>query len=225
MIYPFNKLKIQYAYSLKEVLKYGLNELGYTYDYPKGDSTTFTRALFTHYGIAFPISTTIPTTYIDDTNLGLFNRVIERYWDEIVFVSDEEMENPLNILSYPDILYKTRRFLGKFIDLVLFTYEKYTTILKAYSDNRANLMDQLSKTISGNDTRRDNDTPQDSGTFDDDSHTSFISQGEIENNEYWDDAPLIDRLDKIEKLYQQTMKNWVNEFKDLFIEGGNIHEV
>ena len=70
MIYPFRKdLKIEYAYKLSDVLKYGLNELGYTANYPKADTTAFTRNLFTYYGINFPANTLIPQKYLDNDRM------------------------------------------------------------------------------------------------------------------------------------------------------------
>lgn len=226
MIYPFRKdLKIEYAYKFSDILKYGLNELGYTANYPKADTTAFTRNLFTHYGINFPSASLIPQKYLDSDRMGLLNKLIERYWDEYVFTSEEDLSDPLNILTTTDILYKTRRLLGKIIDIIQFTYNKYASILDSYDTAKTKLLDKMNKTISGSDTRRDNDTPQDGGDYSDDNHTSFISQGQVDNEENWDDTPIIERLDKIERLYQQTFRNWVDEFKDLFIEGGNFHEI
>ena len=227
MIHPINSCKINYAYSLKEIMKYGLANLTtpYTADYPLANSTIFARTLFSSYGVDFPANTLIPNKYIDDSSMGLLNGIIERYWDEYVFISDENMENPMDILSHPEILYKTRRFLGRVVNIVMLTYSKYSAILNSYETEKTHLLDQMNKSISGSDTRRDNDTPQDGGTFDDDNHTSFISQGEVSNEESWDDTPVIERLDKISKLYELTMKKWLDEFSGLFTEGGNIHEL
>lgn len=222
---PWKIYKEHYAYSLKEVLNIGLTSLGYTSDYPLADTTIFTRSLFTPYGITFPAAALIPAKYIDSTRLDLLNKIIERYWDEYIFQSEEYMEDASQLLSFPDILYKTRRFIGKLISIIEFTYEKYTAILKSYDSEKSHLLDQLNKTISGSDTRRDNDTPQDEGDYDNDAHTSFISQGQVSNIENWDDTSIIERLDKIQNMYQKTMFNWVNEFKGLFIEGGNYHEI
>ena len=225
MINLFNSYKFAYAYSLSDILKYGLSQLSpaYTADYPKATTAIFTRAIFASYGVNAPSTSIIPAKYLDETHVDLINGIIERYWDEFVLLSEENMEDPTQILSYPDILYKVRRFLGKLIDLINFTYPKYAAILSSYDSKKTHLLDQMNKSISGNDTRRDNDTPQDGGEFDDDNHTSFISQGEVSNEENWDDTPIIERLDKISKLYEQTKRKWLDEFKDLFIEGGNIH--
>ena len=43
----------------------------------------------------------------------------------------------------------------------------------------------------------------------------------MDNTESWDSEPIIDRLDKISRLYHKVMEEWLDEFKDLFVEGGN----
>ena len=217
--------EIQYCYKLSDVLEYGLNELGYSAKYPQADSTAFTRALFTKYGLAFPSSSLIPTNYIDDNHLGIINRVIETYWDEYVFECEEELTNNLQILSSTEVLYLTRRFLGKFMSVIENTWQKYTSILKAYETSKNDLLSKLQRISNGADVRRDNDTPQDTGDWADDTHTSFISQGTTDVTESYDDTSIIERLDKIQRLFQKTMLSWIREFKDLFVEGGNIHEI
>ena len=220
-----NNYQIQFCYKLSDVLEYGLNELGYTAKYPQADTTVFTRALFTKYGLTFPSSSLIPTNYIDDNHIGIINRVIETYWDEYVFECDEELTNNLQILSSTEILYLTRRFLGKFMAVIENTYQKYVAILTAYNTTKNDLLNKLQRISNGADVRRDNDTPQDKGDFSDDEHTSFISQGTTDVTESYDDTSIIERLDKIQKLYQKTMLAWIREFKDLFTEGGNLHEI
>lgn len=220
-----NNYEEQYCYKLSDILKYGLGELGYTADYPQADTTIFTRALFSKYGVAFPSTTLIPQAYIDDNHLGIINRVIERYWDEYVFECDEEMKDNESILTHEKVLYLTRRFLGKFVAVIENTWQKYVAILKSYKASENDLLGKLQRISNGSDTRRDNDTPQDSGDFDDDPHTSFISNGTTDVTESYDDTSLIERLDKIQRLYQKTLLSWLNEFRGLFVEGGNIHEI
>ena len=219
--------QLKYFYKLSDIISKGLATMTspYTADYPKANTTIFKRELFSVYGITFPANTIIPNKYIDNSHVDLLNRIIERYWDEYVFDSDELMDNPADILNYPEILYKTRRFLGKFIDIINNTYEKYSAILSSYETSKAHLLDQLERVTTGNDTRRENDTPQDGGDYADDNHTSYINQGETSVTETHDDTPVIERLEKIQNLYQNTMLKWLNEFNDLFIEGGNIHEL
>ena len=148
-----NNYEEMYAYKLSDVIQYGLNELGYTANYPKADTTTFTRALFTKYGLAFPSSSLIPTNYIDDDHLGIINRVIERYWDEYVFECKEKLEDNLLIMSSTEVLYLTRRFLGKFMAVIENTYQKYVSILTAYNTTKNDLLNKLQRISNGADIR------------------------------------------------------------------------
>ena len=136
-----------------------------------------------------------------------------------------EMKDNESILTHEKVLYLTRRFLGKFVAVIENTWQKYVAILKSYKASENDLLGKLQRISNGSDTRRDNDTPQDGGDFDDDPHTSFISNGTTDVTESYDDTSLIERLDKIQRLYQKTLLSWLNEFRGLFVEGGNIHEI
>ena len=257
MIIPPYKTK--YAYTLWEVMRKGLLFIGYAQTYPHaidgmGIPLKITRNVFSGYAIGIPSTTDIPEDYIDKDVHCLFSLVFYRYWNEYVLESEIEYTgtNPPE-----ELMDEFRMFISRFINILEFTWKKYTTILAAYESNKNKLMDRLQKIIDGevnnsgyqthevsnsaSGTRRDNDTPQDSGTFDDDSHTSFISEDEssssglqtrrdglkMENDvtESWDDTSIIERIEKIESKYQLTMKKWVDEFGVLFIDGGNYHEV
>ena len=213
--------KVMYAYTLYEVLSYALDNAQYG-TYPKASSTKLDRTFFSNFvGLSLPSTTDIPAKYLDDTSNDLLNLIVERYWDEYVLESEEEYPLNESLMGYPDIQYKVRRFIAKMFNIIQFTYPKYSVLLKAYDDERANLTAKLERITDGTATQRNNDTPQDGGDFSDDEHTSFISQGKVDNTESWDSEPIIDRLDKISRLYHKVMEEWLDEFKDLFVEGGN----
>ena len=215
------KYNVKYAYTLHEALSYGLDHAQYG-GYPKASSVKIDRTFFTTFAqVTLPDTTALPAKYLDDTSNDLLNLIVERYWDEYIFESEEEYIFEDDPANYPDFQYKVRRFIAKMFNIIQFTYPKYSAILKAYDDERANLTAKLEKVIAGNATTRNNDTPQDGGDFSDDGHTSYISQGTIDNTESWDSEPIIDRLDKLSKLYHNVMEEWLNEFKDMFIDGGN----
>ena len=223
-------LKVKYAYTFFDIMAHGLNSIGYQGDYPNAIAISpatnlITRYVFLPYEIRVPGSSEIPNKYIDQDHNSLLQLVFERYWEEYVFESDEEMLDNYQILTYVDILKKTRMFISKFLHILSFTWQKYTAILSAYDTAKTKLLDKLERVSSGSDIRRDNDTPQDTGDFSDDTHTSFITQGTTDVTESHDDTSLIERLDKIQRLYQDTMLKWVNEFHILFIDGGNYHEI
>lgn len=215
------KYSVKYAYTLYEILSNGLAYLSYG-DYPKASNKVITRSVFNVLcGVVMPTTDEIPEKYLDNKNYDLLNLIVERYWNEYVFESEEEYTTGDSLAGYPDIQYKTRLFISKLFNLIRFTYPKYSAILKAYEDESANLTAKLERITDGTATQRNNDTPQDGGDFADDEHTSFISQGKVDNTESWDSEPIIDRLDKISKLYHKVMEEWLDEFKDLFVEGGN----
>lgn len=215
------KYSVKYAYTLYEILSNGLAYLSYG-DYPKASNKVIGRNTFNVLcGVVMPTTDEIPEKYVDKQNYDLLNLIVERYWNEYVFESEEEYTTGDSLVGYPDIQYKTRLFVSKLFNLIRFTYPKYSAILKAYEDESANLTAKLERITDGTATQRNNDTPQDGGDFDDDNHTSFISQGKVDNTESWDSEPIIDRLDKISKLYHKVMEEWLDEFKDLFVEGGN----
>lgn len=215
------KYSVKYAYTLYEILSNGLAYLSYG-DYPKASNKIIVRNMFNVLaGVVMPDTTELPEEYIDKKNYDLLNLIIERYWNEYVFESEELYTTGASLSGYPDIQFKTRLFISKLFNLIRFTYPKYSVLLKAYSDEAANLTAKLERITDGTATQRNNDTPQDGGDFDDDEHTSFISQGKVDNTESWDSEPIIDRLDKISRLYHKVMEEWLDEFKDLFVEGGN----
>lgn len=219
------KYEVRYAYTFNEVISNMLSYLSYG-SFPKASNKVVTRTAFNVLcGVTFPDSTAMPTTYVDSKHTDLLNLLVERYWDEYVFESPEEYVYGASLTGYPDIQEKTRRLVAKLCNILQFTYPKYKALLDVYTNASLDLTAKLEKTSNGSATTRNNDTPQDSGDFDDDSHTSFISQGTADNTESWDNESLIERLDKINKLYLKTMGAWLNEFQVLFIEGGNYHEI
>lgn len=218
------KYNVKYAYTLKDIMSYAISsvyEVSSDYlPYDGLNSATITRTIFTYFSLSVDSSSVISENYLDKDRTCLLQMIFNRYWDEYV-LEDEHEVNPVTNFSPASLLYKIKRFCGKLWDLVRMTYPKYSVLLKAYSDEAANLTAKLEKILDGSATTRNNDTPQDGGDFADDSYTSYITQGKVDNTESWDNESMIERLDKINRLYHKVMEEWLNEFKDLFVEGGN----
>lgn len=176
----------------------------------------------------------------------LFKVLIERYGDCYTVSYDKVYDfsdiNTLDsssekYLAGKEQEYQAITYMNKIINRIQLTYPKYNTLLSIYDTEASNLMDGINnsytdtrtETTSGSSSgnNRLNDTPQDTGTFTDDSHTSSYSENESEassslsstfTHTATDDAEiLIDRLDKVQNKYQNLMKRWVDEFKDMFI--------
>ena len=186
--------------------------------------------------------------YIND----LFINFVNRYLNEYVFYLDKEY-NAVDLYNSADGRKEIQKFMGKLMNLMVYTYDKYSMLLKAYSDEKDNLLKKLKRTTSGEvdntgtqrtagsngNLHKENDTPQGSGDFSGDTHVSFLTKDdgtsdttrtdnlkmESSGSEEWDNEPIIDRLKKVEDSFKNVMKDWVNEFAILFVEGGNLHEI
>ena len=90
------------------------------------------------------------------------------------------------------------------------TYDRYKNLIAYYNDYIGQLMDKIKSTS----ISRFNDTPQDSGEFSDDSHTTHLTEGE----QATDLNTPIERLDEIRRKLANLMKEWSNEFAGLFYE-------
>ena len=99
----------------------------------------------------------------------------------------------------------SRNYIQKMLSIYVQTYERYAKILDIYSAEKENLLNKVEAIT------RFNDTPQDSGEFSDDSHTTHITSS---RNDY---DTLMGRIDEIDRKYRNVLKDWTNEFEPLFI--------
>lgn len=105
---------------------------------------------------------------------------------------------------------KIQSWKNKFHYLYETTKGRYEALLAAYKAAEGKLLDKLSAST----VARFNDTPQNSGLWDDDRHTTNITQTTSET----DGEPLIDRLNRIQSAYRNLMDEWCNAFAPLFGE-------
>lgn len=104
------------------------------------------------------------------------------------------------------------------IQLFNLTAPRYIPLLKQYKANESDPIGKISSTSYGK--TRFNDTPQDSGDFEDDEHTTNITQSEATTES--DSGSIMERLDALYKNWRQILRDWTTEFKGLFYgeEGG-----
>lgn len=113
---------------------------------------------------------------------------------------------------------EAKRLLQPILNVILMTYDRYANIIDIYQSNVSKLMNQVKTTTSVKNTF--NDTPQESGDFDDDMHLTNInnSQGETLMDS---DTPM-GRIREIQESLRSTLMDWSNEFDKCFIEEGNL---
>ena len=87
--------------------------------------------------------------------------------------------------------------------------DKYTMLIQNLTANKAKLLDDV-KSVS---TSRFNDTPQNSGDFSDDQHTSTVTKTENSSNV----GTMMARLNEIEDNIKQLYIDWSNEFRKFII--------
>lgn len=109
-------------------------------------------------------------------------------------------------------------YIYRFMNVLNATREKYTTILNIYRDNMSKLMDRLKNIYTG--TSRYNDTPQDSGDYEDDSHTTSITSTSTEVQA--DTKTIMEKIKEIQTSLQDVLLMWSNEFGKLFLEENNL---
>lgn len=157
----------------------------------------------------------ILTEYGDE----VMNRVWQRFFNSICF---ECVDNSEVVYEYG------KKFLTMFLNIYNNTYDKYVALLTNLDALRSKLINgkesefESSTETSGEGTNRFNDTPQNTGLFDDDEFTSNITQSETSGTSGTTSSNTTNDLYNVEKLallndkYVNVMLKWTNEFSRLF---------
>lgn len=201
-----NQMKISYLYSLKESLTL---VLGFTPN-PYSD-TNFINIIdeFTNINVAL-----LPINSEDESISLLWQYIYSRYGDMGIFTSDKAT------LTHDENKKLFENFLYKLINKIAFTQDRYLTLIKFYTQNKNDLLKQISTTSSR--VSRFNDTPQDEGVFSSDEHTTNLTEDNTTAST--DKDSLIIRLAEIQNNFENLYKNWLEEFTSLFIEELNYED-
>lgn len=113
------------------------------------------------------------------------------------------------------------KFIRKLIITYDFTKDKYIYLLNLYGEQKSNLMNQLSTTVTVKSNHRVNDTPQNGGLWTDDKHTSAYEEGGSTTTTGADPKTVMERINEIQENYKNVLKKWCKEFDPLFIAPQN----
>ena len=91
--------------------------------------------------------------------------------------------------------------------------EKYSMLIQNLNNNKQKLLDD----VKSSSVARFNDTPQNSGDFSDDPHTSNITTTENSSNA----GTMMQRLNEIEDRIKQLYLDWSDEFRKFIIWSAN----
>ena len=127
------------------------------------------------------------------------------YQETIIYVDSDESEDLVEKFA------KTK--VGQIFAWWLSSSEKYSMLIQNLTANKSKLLDDVkSSSIS-----RFNDTPQNSGDFSDDNHTSTVTKTENSSNV----STMMARLNEIEDNIKQLYIDWSNEFRKFIIWSAN----
>lgn len=191
-----NRNSIRYYYQFKEYL----NNLSDT------TFSSFTTDILSGVIVA---SNNSFSSLFENVYAIIANRYYEYAIDFVDVPVPQIMESGLEIENFTptyDIDEWRRQFYSRYCE----TVERYTVLLGFYASQKANLMNALHSL----NKVKFNDTPQDGGDFDSDSHLSSITTSETSSEM----MPIINRLDDIAVKFRKLENDWADEFKSLFIQ-------
>ena len=131
------------------------------------------------------------------------NHIWPRFYKEPIIYIDEDDENKniVEVFSLEEI--------GKIFSWWKSSLEKYTLLINNLESNKSKLLDD----VKNQSETRFNDTPQDTGDFSDNMHTSTITSVVNTSNA----GTVLQRLNEIEDNIKELYYEWSSEFKKFII--------
>lgn len=123
------------------------------------------------------------------------------YQEAIIYVDSDEDEDFIKKFC--------RTKVGQIMAWWISSTEKYSMLIQNLTNNKQKLLDDVKSTS----ISRFNDTPQNSGDFSDDQHTSTVTKTENSSNV----GTMMARLNEIEDNIKQLYIDWSNEFRKFII--------
>ena len=173
-----------------------------------------------NYNLSFsPIG--LDDTYVSSLTTiinSLWFAVRQKYYGEYCYLVEYNWEDEIEPLTET----QCKDLLRRFVNIFNLTLPRYLPLLKAYKDNSGDPLKKLSSESNGK--TRFNDTPQDDslndGYYSDDDHATNVTAS-VSTTES-DPAALYEQLDHLYKNWRSIARDWLDEFRGLFVEGVNL---
>ena len=147
-------------------------------------------------------STIVGTTEAAEAYTCFANYIWPRFYQEaVIYVDSDEDEDFVKKFA--------RTKVGQILAFWQSSMDKYVMLIQNLEANKNKLLDD----VKSSSTSRFNDTPQNSGDFSDDAHTSTITKTENSSNV----GTMMARLNEIEDNIKQLYIDWSNEFRKFII--------
>ena len=127
------------------------------------------------------------------------------YKEAIIYVDSDENEDFVKKFAETKV--------GQIMSWWQSSSEKYSLLIQNLEANKSKLLDD----VKSSSIARFNDTPQNSGDFSDDPHTSTITKTENSSNV----GTMMQRLNEIEDKIKQLYLDWSDEFRKFIIWSAN----
>lgn len=174
--------------------------------FPNSSTDIQFSTIMTTYGLVIEDSTSAKLSilyqlmrmiYAEYFHIEIYKKIIGIYEDEssVTLTTSEKKE-----------------IWREFVALFNMTAPRYVPLLNSYKTNESSPIAKITSTTNG--INRFNDTPQDSGDFATDSHTSTINENEVSVEA--DSGSVAQRLDELYKNWRSILRDWVYEFRGLF---------
>lgn len=185
------------------------------YDFSIASNEEWLTILNSYYGKTgyIPAFFNPTESWADETMLQVLRSLENRYGRKFATSIESASEGDGELLRY-----EFTHALVNLVNKADMTYREYTPILKAYKEREATLMAQISSTSTA--SSRFNDTPQNGGSWEDDSHTTNITQ--MSNTSASDGNTPIRRLEEVRRLWRSVFDEWVDELATILVEGANL---
>lgn len=178
--------------------------------YPNTSNSLNMSTIMNKYGLVLEDSSNDKVTLFNQLMRIIFDRFYEcSVYKKLIsiFVDETQVTITASQLKY---------IWSQFVGMFNLTAPRYIPLLKSYKANEENPIAQVESTTTG--LNRFNDTPQNEGDFDSDEHTTNITQNEVKVTA--DSGSVVERLDALYKNWRSILRDWSNEFRCLFYDGG-----
>lgn len=150
-------------------------------------------------------------TGYNDTINYLIQLVLDTYEEYYIYKKDFYCfdEEPV-IVSDDEV-----RVVKRLLTIVNMTMSRYIPLLVAFKKYQDDPTAKIESDSTG--MSKFNDTPQNSGDWSGDSYTTNITQSE--GHTETDTGSIMERLDATWRNWRSVVRDWVSEFRGLFVEG------
>ena len=142
------------------------------------------------------------TTEITESEKCFREYIWPRFYQEAIIYADLDKNE-----DFVEKFCRTK--VGQIMSWWTASIEKYSLLIQNLEANKSKLLDD----VKSSSTSRFNDTPQNSGDFSDDQHTSTVTKTENSSNV----GTMMARLNEIEDNIKQLYIDWSNEFRKFII--------